>query len=361
MQNFLNNLPRNGDKVRNVDPNELTFSSNDITDKTLPKTLGDLRKIVPDKYITYSVYANANGSVSKHDCEQYNFLTILGYTGTSVDGTVYVARTDYAANSGGDITLFGGNAYYYDNDPWYKLYTGPKLLDKITSGNRDQPGPGRTCTFYDYGGWSAAKVSVLFFVTVDVQSYCTESDNIGNDFCFAMMGDYYKDTSRKMGQATATYVSEYCARNIPNGDLSTASAKNQQICACNMPEGSYDHYNVGRNVTGIRKVCYLNDCLRSPFKPANLNDCPAPNCLNLVAIDNSPVTGGGNLNINQGSECLNILNGSDNNGDNNGDINPTPTSTQQSFFEKNKTIIIIIIVIIVLIIIAATFYFVASD
>jgi len=364
MHNFLNNLPRNGDSAKSVNPNELIFSSAGINDKILPRTLGDLQKIVPNKYITYSVYANANGNVSKHDCWQYNFLVILGYTGNTVDGTVSVARTDWEPDSGGAIKLFGGDAYNFDNESWYRLYVGPKLLDKITSGNRDQPGPGGSCSFYPFGGWSEAKVSVLFFVTVDVRAHCTDADNIGNDFCFAMMDSYFQSKPGKVESSTTDYINQYCTRIIPNGDLSTASSNNQKICACNMPVASYAKYglatdNAGNNISGIRTPCFLDDCLRSNFKPGNFNDCPAPQCLNVVNIDRSPVIGG-NLTIDQKNECLNILKQYEGgNGDNGGGTNPVPV--QESFFEQNKTIIIVIIVIIVLIIIGATIYFVTAE
>uniref|UniRef100_A0A6C0C819 Uncharacterized protein n=1 Tax=viral metagenome TaxID=1070528 RepID=A0A6C0C819_9ZZZZ len=351
MHNFLNNLPKNGDSAKNVNPNELIFSS-DVIGGGLPRTLRDLLKIVPSKYITYSVYVNANGSVSNHDCWQYNFLVILGYTGNNVDGTVSVARTDWKPDSGGPISSFGGETYEFDKQSWYKLYSGSKMLDKITSGNRVQLGSGSTCRFYPFGGWSEARVSVLFFVTVDVREYCTESDNIGNDFCFTMMNDYLgqKEKRGKMEPSIAGYLLNYCSRNV--ADLTSASSRNQQICACNMPDSAYTKYDLDKNISGIRTPCYLDDCLRSNFKPGNFNDCPSPACLNLLSIDRSPI--GGNLSIDQSSQCLNITKNNDD------DTNPS-LIVEKSFWEKNKIIIIVVIVIIILLIIGAGVYFATSD
>jgi hypothetical protein len=362
MHNFISGLQKNGDSSKNVNPNELTFSSTGIDDRTLPRSLGDLLKIVPPRYITYAIYVNANGNISKHDCWQYTFLMVENHSQNQADGIVAVARTDWEPDSGGPVKLFGGEIYNYDNQSWYKLYIGPKLLDKLSSGDRTQPGAGSGCAFYPFGGWSEVKISMLLFATVNVRSYCTEGDNLGNNFCFAMMDNYFAGKPGTVESATTEYVREYCTRNVANGDLATASARNQQICACNMRD--YSKYNLGNNVSGVRTECFLDDCLRSNFKPGVLNNCPAPECLNLVSIDRSPVTGG-NLTIDQRNQCLNILkkySGDENNGGNNdendNDVSPV---TEQSFWEKNKTIIIVIIAIIVLIIIAATIYFVTAD
>lgn len=367
MHNFVNSLPRNGDSSRDVLPGDLTFSSTGIDDNNLPRNMAELLKAVPLSYITFAVYGNAKGSVSKHDCWQHNFLMMENYSDEKVDGIAAVARTDWEPDSGGPVKPFGGTTYNFDGEAWYKMYAGPKLLTKLTSGNRAQ-GAGSGCAFYTYGGWSEVKLSMLVLATVKVRSYCTTSNNISNSFCFTMMDDYFARKPGTVETSTTEYIRQYCARNIPGGDLSTASRTNQQLCACNMAD--YSKYNLGNNVAGVRTECFLDDCLRSNFKPGILNNCPAPECLNLVSIDRSPVTGG-NLTIDQRNQCLNILKGFSNEDDligtddNNIDdiINsPTdPTQATATFWSRNKFAIIIIVVILIMAIIGATLYFVMGD
>jgi len=356
MPKFISKINSDGSSEKNIIPSELKFLRNGINDMNLPKNLQELLNIINDKYVSYGAYVNASGNIANHDCWQYNDLMVDGYTDEK-EGTVAVARTEYGPSSGGPVQQCSGTYSRFNNECWKNLYSGKKILKKLTTFNHFVSGSG--CSFFPKGGWSDITVSLLMFVNVNVVEYCTEPgmNNIGSDFCFDLMENYFSQKGSAIEGPTTRYIEDYCQRNIPDGNLSSASTVNKKICACNMPNPSYDVYKSAvKNVSGVQVKCYLNDCLNSHFKPAILNKCPLPQCLQVVNIDRSTIP---NLNVKQNADCVNILREyqptEEESGNNNTD-EPENNITELSFWEKYK-ILIIIGVVITIIIISLGIYF----
>ncbi|MEM0354230.1 MAG: hypothetical protein QXW79_01475 [Thermoplasmata archaeon] len=263
-----------------------------------------LHSLVKPSHITLAYYVKATGEVAEHGC----LATYTLYANAKLDdGTtinkIGIAQTSYYPNSGGPI-----------NTDWVDLgYRGSGLIVELST-NEDCSGTGCGCGFENiYGGWKNVAISLRIDVSVDLLDFCTTpgTQNIYRDMCYDFVSNYIVKYGAT--QQINDYLEQYCSRKYPNSDLSifntkTMDKKDYNICACNMPQNNYDQFEENLmkhfpslSLGSIRPQCLLPACIVSTFKNSKLNNCPVPQCFNLVDIDRSNIVG--NVVINQSQDC----------------------------------------------------------
>lgn len=147
-------------------------------------------------------------------------------------------------------------------------------------------------------------------------------------------------TKNGANQETTTYMQQYCTQKYPTGGLSifgelinTDPKDYQQF------ELTFKNQFPSLNLGSIRPNCLLPACINSPFKNNELDNCPIPQRLEIVNIDNSDITG--KVIINQNVNCSKY-----------GIVpNRVPTDSLNLFWSDYKWLIIIASVMIFIIII----------
>ncbi len=273
-----------------------------------PATLQDLINLVGPNNISINYYASADGNVSQHDCEaQY---TLNAY-GRLADGTTtgYTAlyTTGADAGSGGPVST-----------GWIPLITNTTsaitTFSTVETCVDNTSGIGCSCRFESFGGWSRVGVSLLIQATVDLVAYCTASgtQNINSDLCYNYMSDYI--TANGATQEITDYMKAYCAAKYPTQGLSILNQpiqidpKDYNICACNMNDEYYQTFEQSiksqfpnLDLGSIRPNCLIPACVTSTFKNNELDNCPIPQCLQIVNINDSNIAG--QTTVNQSQNC----------------------------------------------------------
>ncbi|MEM3062277.1 MAG: hypothetical protein QW303_01835 [Nitrososphaerota archaeon] len=264
-----------------------------------------LHSLVKPSHIMLAYYVKATGEVAKHNC----VATYTLYANAKLDdGTsinkIGIVQTSSNPDSGGPV-----------NTDWVDLgYRGSGLIIELST-NEDCSGSGCFCGFEkSYGGWSKINISLRIDVSVDLLNYCTTpgTQNIYKDMCYDFISNYIVKNGAT--QQINDYLEQYCTRKYPNGDLSifdtkgTMDKKDYNICACNMSQNNYDQFEKSLkehfpslSLGSIRPQCLLPACIVSTFKNSKLDNCPVPQCFNLVDIDRSNIIG--NVVINQSQDC----------------------------------------------------------
>lgn len=374
---FVSHLPNflrpdyNGNSERVINPAEIPFIRSDVI-RGEPNNLQELINAIEPRYISYKVYANANGIVSEHHCNQNNYLMVSSFTANDPNPhQVRVASsTDYWKFAEPILPCTEGKDIIYgsENECWNLVSRGPDVITKVKSNNFHS---GMDCKFEGFGGWEKARISFLIFVSVRMLDYCMQpqSNNIRGKLCYGLIDQYVTKTGGLDGQQTI-YVKDYCARKFPNATdltvLDNADEIDKQLCACNMPQSAYDKYRIAvntaypkMNIGSFSAPCLIDQCKLSSYKPKTLGGCPIPSCFNGILFNETTFEKIHSIDINQSSNCAGGVGVDADRSDND---NPTPSpDTDPAPRQSSNIIIIVIIAVLVLMILGAVIYAVANS
>jgi hypothetical protein len=365
-----------------------------------PANLSALITQVGANNITYDCYVNIQGTITGHDCDDIWAITVAGGYGSGVsdqtnalaitqNALAQVAGTKGTGNGTTPITIAQSSGNPNVNAPinmcdptqtynagnvnvgglcWAKFYTGTLPLAYIQL-NASCSGSGCGCQ-----NQGASNISAVFRyeIHVNFMSYCSQSTNLGNNYCFNLLGAYLG--KYPSNQITDAAMANYCSNKYPSGTMSMFNTQNQpnatdyQLCPCNMPTATYNDFVQAintqfptANLTQLHPPCLVPACKASTYKNSSLQGCPGPQCINLVNFQNNSVQG--NVNFNQSADCTSLGFTPGATGQTN---SPTPTSstpsstspsTTSSFFSTYKVYIIIGIIILIILIIILVFWF----
>lgn len=332
-----------------------------------PSNLHDLYQMVGSNNISIDYYVSATGSVTGHDCWATFTLYASGILSnpscTSNSNKISLHST--GGNPGGGGTV---------NSGWVPLMKNSIGILNSLQTHQECNGSGCGCNFTNYGGWNGIIISLKIDVTVNLYSYCTTdgTKNIHNDICYNYISNYIKAPALGPDQRITDYMKHYCNTTYPKGGLSifnqpiSIDQKDYNICACNMPDEYYQQFEQSikgqfptLNLGSIRPNCLLPACVTSTFKNNELDNCPLPQCLDIVNISNSNFATN-NVNINQNQNCQQY--GIEKSGTSVPAPVPVPkpSPTSENFIKKHKWLIIGIILAIfmiaIIIIIITAFY-----
>ena len=354
-----------------------------------PATLQDLITLVGSSNLSYDAYVNITGTITGHDCNDVHALSIVGGYGTGTSDTtapVIIAQSPAAPNAANvaiNLCTVTGNVNV-GSTCWLKFYTSSLPLTYVTL-TTNCSGSGCGCANQ---GNVTVSMTIRYEIHVNFMPYCSQSLNLGNSFCFNTLSAY-------LGKFAANSVidsamANYCSTKYPNGTLDMFNTQNMpnandyQICPCNMPVATYAQFTQaistqfpGANLTQLHPPCLVPACKQSIFQNSSLQNCPGPQCINVVNFANNSVSGA--VNVNQSADCTSIglgtagttgATGSINPGStgSTGAINPTgstgstgPISTSIIASTSTTTILIIVGVIILIVIILVIIYYRSKD
>ncbi|QGR54209.1 hypothetical protein [Moumouvirus maliensis] len=322
----------------------------------IPKKLQDLVNAIGSDAISFTYYVLATGSVSSHDCFcTYTLMVNISMQDPQNPGrnikssSIGIWSTSHDPDNGGSV-----------NSGWQPVISGvPNLITGIDSHEKSS-GSGCWCAFERYGGWNNVKLSIRIDATINLINYCTKmgENNIHSDMCYNYISDYI--TKNGADQQITTYMQDYCSRKFPTGGLSnfnlplTIDQKDYNICACNMPDQYYQQFEQSikgqfpdLNLGSIRPNCLLPACINSAFKNNELDNCPIPQCLSVVDINNSNIVGPTTINQSQDCSQYGITT------NNIPQPNPSPNTNPVNHSFNYKWIVVLIISIILIILIIA--------
>ena len=270
-----------------------------------PTNLVDLANLVGPSNISINYYAAPTGQVGNHGCWA-TWSLVIGFT--FVNGTT--SNPVQFAVTPNDP----GTPYTYTGNQWTLVATSSSAPSYAQTVAGDTTGSGKGCNLKS-GGWSGVGVNLRMDVTVNMNTYCTTGTNVySQNMCYNYLGDYFNT-----GQGTtqmSTYLQNYCAATFPDQDLSvlidpTTDPRNVDICSCNMPSADYDQFfnsvmntlpsNQTASFASIPRQCVFSPCDSSNFQPASLNECPVPNCLNVVSMTGNTITSP--IDVTQSIDC----------------------------------------------------------
>lgn len=278
------------------------------------------------------IYLNVNGTAGSHNCAcRY----VLMASGSMSDGSTINSKEFAAVNDSVNISS-GGNATTFDGK-WMPIQSYGTLVfpTTITVTQTTNGRDGCWCGgFYNSddptAGWNACQIGLKVVLTVQTVNWCTlpNTNNVGMDLCYNFLSDYNVNSWKvgvSPGQQITTAVQNYCQNKYPNAtlqDLLPCTLKDTNdcnICACNMKQEDYQEYmisvtdQVSGTPPGIMPNCLFPPCKQSTFIEANLDGCPGPDCINVVAMNSNDVQG--NISINQNSGCSTYNTGQANTGE----------------------------------------------
>lgn len=343
----------------------VNFSANDfqIPNGILPgspATLQDLFLLIGAGNILINYYIQATGSVSSHDCWSTYTLYVQGTLGDgSFTNEIGVWATSNNPDSGSSV-----------NSGWEILLTGADSIISSLSTHENCNGSGCGCAFESKGGWSNVSISLRTDVTVNLLDFCigTGPNFVynQNDLCYNYISDYITNTSLGPTQPITSAMQNYCTQKFPNSGLdifnlpATIDSRDYKLCACNMPDQLYQQFEQSikgqfpnLNLGSIRPNCLLPACINSPFKNNELDNCPIPQCLEIVNINGSTISGPTTINQNQNCSKYGIMGGTT---PPSPPPSPTPSQpTLNNFWSKYKwwifAFLFIIIALLILVII----------
>ena len=310
--------------------------------------------MVASTHISANYYVSASGSVTGHDCDAtytlYASGTVSSPTCTSNTNKINLHSTGRGIGGGGPV-----------NSGWVLLLKNSVALINSLQTHEECTGSGCGCKFEKYGGWAGVSISLKIEVTVNLYNYCTTNNtkNIHDDICYNYMSNYINASALGPDQHITDYMKQYCNTAYPKGGLSifnqpiSIDQKDYNICACNMPDEYYQQFEQSikgqfpdLDLGSIRPNCLLPACVTSTFKNNELDNCPLPQCLDIVNINNSNIAAG-KVSINQNQNCKQY--GIGGTPTPSPTPSPTPTPKTESFVEKHKWLIIGIIIAIIII------------
>lgn len=342
----------NGSSLIGSMPIQLLNLPKNIATLSIPN-LPTLVNTVGTNNVKITYFATAVGNISS--CSQCNLLCQGNWSGSNSDPTSpEIGVTTIASASSNIVTLSGNEVQLNTSAPNIVI----KSIQTSSKGG---------------GNWSGVNVSLRVHVEVNLSNYCTTmgKNYITGDICYNYMSGYLPSlTSQspyKISEATSNYLTNYCARQFPNGTLdlfnpnSNIDPKDYNICACNMGPQTYNEFKT--SLTGeypslsigtINPNCLFTPCLQSDFKP---DQCPVPQCFNAVVMSGNDISG--SVDINQSANCTSLGISSDgtDNGSSDGSSDGTDTTTN-NFISKYKIPIIILLIFILVIIIILILFFI---
>jgi hypothetical protein len=280
---------------------------------TLPEDLnfkGDiyqLRDYVGIENFSVKQYAKAEGTFKQGDCA---FVRYLNFWGKVKEGHIKEIVL-YASSTNTEVRFATDWKFVNDN---------PSLLQIIgTSGTC--AGSGCGCAFY---GWQETVISLKTIVTLNMITACTKEEKIYDDLCYDFMGTLISGYNNNPAETIFpkpyidSYLSTYCETKYYNKDLSMfndrhkVDEKDYNICACNMNPTYYlEFINSLREkypelkLETLKPNCLLPSCTVSNFKPSTLNNCPVPQCLNVVNLRGNKIEG--DIHISNNAKCRTII------------------------------------------------------
>ncbi|AVL94091.1 hypothetical protein mvi_731 [Megavirus vitis] len=362
-QIYLNDVVKTDSHGRS----NITFNQDNILIPSpppgIPNKLKDLVQSVGPGSVSFTYYIAATGSVASHDCFcTYTMMVDINMINTqnqnkTTTGAIGIWSTSHDPDNGGSV-----------NSGWQRIASGVEDLITGLSSHEKSSGSGCWCAFEHYGGWNNVRLSVRIDASVNLLNYCTSNgtNNIHGDMCYNYISDYI--TKNGANQQITTYMQNYCSKKYPNDGLSifnqpiSIDKKDYNICACNMPDQYYQEFEQSiknqfpsLDLGSIRPNCLLPACVTSAFKNNELNNCPIPQCLSIVDINNSNIAGPTTINQSQDCKQYGITPNSPPNPNPNPSPNPNPnpnpgpSPVNKNFIDKYKWYILGIIIVLIII------------
>jgi hypothetical protein len=324
-----------------------------LTDKSSGASLSlyDAYVMVGTKYINITYSCALNGTINTTLCPCTTTLqahAVQPYSPNNFQGNA--ESTVNLAN----VPTSGGNKTY-NGSSWIELYKGVNWLMQYlyvgTIYSTDN------CGCFADNPYVSMALNLKVDVVINLKNFCTimGKNNINYPICYNYISDVCT-SGDGCNSDTSAYLADYCNRKfpVPNGlnvfnKPLQISSQDYNLCGCNMPQNDYDEFEnslTGSNVPAaylgsVDPHCLVPACYQSPFKPATLNGCPVPQCVNVTSITQSNIAG--NVNVEQNQECDQLYN--------------PPSALSQNPWSKYGWIILILVFIIVIAIIAIIIMF----
>jgi hypothetical protein len=277
----------------------------------LPNNLKDLIELVGQNNININYSIAGTGTVPGHSCNctHYQYATL--YVGTGGQPTRVTLWNDIGK---------GGRSWTIDPNAWISVSSNAQSAPWKIVTQADRSGQCGTafCPGNDNSEvWGGISLSLKTDVTINTLGFCLApgTNNIRQPFCMNRIGDILSRNEAGAQVATTFLQQDYCKRRFPDGLLQnitnpppgTVDDIDTKLCACNMPNDSYNALaasistNANISIGSVRPQCLLSQCLASSFKGNNIDRCPGAQCVNVTSLNGNSITG--SVTVTQNSEC----------------------------------------------------------
>jgi len=182
-----------------------------------------------------------------------------------------------------------------------------------------------------------------------------------NQNCLEFFEDYFAQVGPNA--TTDNDLENACSLKFPFPSIDAydnADRNVQNICACHLPQEIYDNLRnslinqfPGFQAFPIDERCLFPNCASSNFSTIKIGKaCSLPACINLASVTNDGNLKGG-VNINQNDQCLDLKNGTFNNGGGGGTVEEIKTWIDKYWVWLVIGIAILVVLIIIILVVLA--------
>ena len=198
------------------------------------------------------------------------------------------------------------------------------------------------------------------------RNYClVDKDTSGdiNIFTNRTCQEFFQDYFANQGPNSETDndLENACSRKFPTVDeYNQGTTEEQNICACHLPQQIYDNLrnSLINQYPGFQYVpenerCLFPPCPSSDYKTVAIGKvCALPACINIASVTNDGNLKGG-VNINQNNACIDVKNGTFNNGGGGGTVEEVKTWIDKYWVWLVIGIAILVVLIIIILVVLA--------